>query len=86
MLVCMMQDALLPAELKLVALGDEARVRDTRTAYQAATAGEFITAIEQIVDREVHAFASGIDAKTSTVFETFYFNPRESSTDDEPDR
>ena len=84
MLVCMMQDAFLPAERKLVELGDEARVRDTRTAYQAATADEFIMAVEQIVDRKVHAFASGIDAKTSTVFETFSFHPQDSGPDGEP--
>jgi uncharacterized protein YbcI len=76
MLVCMLRDAFLPAERKLVELGDAARVRDTRTAYQAATANDFITAVEQIVDRKVQAFASGIDAETHTVFEVFSFEPR----------
>lgn len=81
MLVCMLQDALLPAERKLVDLGDDARVRDTRSAYQAATASEFITAVEQIVDRKVQAFASGTDTKTSTVFETFHFEPQQARED-----
>ena len=76
MLVCMLRDAFLPAERKLVELGDAARVRDTRTAYQAATAGDFITAVEQILDRKVQAFASGIDAENSTVFEVFSFESR----------
>lgn len=79
MLVCMLQEALLPAERKLVELGEQGRVRDSRVAYQAATATEFITAVEQIVDRKVHSFASGIDPDSNTVFETFYFEPRAGS-------
>ncbi len=37
-LICVLQDALLPAERKLTELGEEGRVRDSRTALQAATA------------------------------------------------
>src|SRR4051812_10699169 len=59
-LVCVMQDALLPAERSLNALGDAARVRDGRAAFQAATAAQFIDAIEAIVQRRVTAFASAI--------------------------
>jgi uncharacterized protein YbcI len=81
MLVCMLQHVLLPAERKLVAMGDHSRVRDTRTAYQAATAEEFVAAIEQIVDRKVQAFASGIDTKADTVFEIFSFEPRTPAAD-----
>jgi uncharacterized protein YbcI len=75
-LLCVLDDALLPAERKLVALGDAARVRDARTAYQAATADDFVGAIEEIVGRKVRAFASGIDAQSGTVFENFAFEPR----------
>jgi uncharacterized protein YbcI len=70
-LVCVLEDALLPAERKLVELGDEQRVRDSRTAFQAATENEFIAAVEAIVHRKVRAFASGIDAASAVVFETF---------------
>ena len=35
-LVCVLQNALLPAERKLVELGDKGRVRETRIAFQAA--------------------------------------------------
>jgi len=72
-LVCVLEDALLPAELKLVELGQPERVRESRTAFQAATADEFITAVEQIVYRKVRAFASGIDAENNVIFETFQF-------------
>ena len=75
MLVCALEQALLPAERKLVELGHQQRVRESRVAYQAATAQDFIAAVEHIVRREVRAFASGIDPDNDVVFETFYFKP-----------
>jgi uncharacterized protein YbcI len=80
-LVCVLQDVLLPAEIKLVELGDLARVRESRVAFQAATAAEFVAAVEQIVGRRVIAFASGVDPSANVVFETFQFEPRESGGD-----
>ena len=78
-LLCVLERALLPAEQKLVALGDHNRVRDSRTSFQAATADEFVSAVENIVGRKVIAFASGIDADNDVVFENFYFEPDASS-------
>ena len=74
-LVCVLEDALLPAERRMVELGEEGRVRDSRVAFQAATETEFVTAIEKIVGRRVRAFASGVDPKKGIVFENFYFEP-----------
>ena len=68
-LVCVLWDVLLPAELRLVDMGEGARVRDTRTAFQAATERDFVDAIEQIVRRKVIAFASGVDVKNNVVYE-----------------
>src|SRR5947209_1297622 len=78
-LVCVLSDVLLPAERKMVEMGQQDRVRDSRTSFQAATASEFVTAVEQIVQRKVTAFASGIDPDNNTAFETFAFEPRKSS-------
>ncbi len=72
-LVTVLEDVLLPAERKLIALGDQQRVREQRAAFQAVTANDFVVAIERIVSRKVRAFASGIDADNNVVFETFYF-------------
>ena len=72
-LLCVLEDVLLPAEQKLVALGQQATVRETRSAFQVATALEFIATVEQIVYRKVRAFASAVDADANTVFENFYF-------------
>jgi uncharacterized protein YbcI len=72
-LVCILENVLLPAERKLVALGDPGRVRDTRVALQAATAEEFCSTVEEIVGRKITAFASGVDPDGDVVFENFSF-------------
>jgi uncharacterized protein YbcI len=72
-LVCTMEDVLLPAERKMVEMGDDRGVRDSRTAFQVATSSEFVEAIEQIVQRRVRSFASAIDPIANVVFENFYF-------------
>jgi len=82
-LVCVLHDVLLPAEVKMVEMGSQERVRESRVAFQAATASEFIAAVEQIVYRKVRAFASGIDPDSNVVFETFLFEPRDSNGDGE---
>ena len=74
-LVCVMEDALLPADRTMVKMGDQQRVRESRTAFQAATSDQFIGAVEGIVRREVQAFASAIDADRGVVWEIFNFKP-----------
>src|SRR5690242_17140389 len=75
MLVCAMADALLPAERKMTELGLQEQVRHSRVSFQAACQDEFITTIEQIVGRQVMAFASAIDPDNGVVFENFLFVP-----------
>ena len=75
--MCVLEDALLPAENKMVALGNAERVRDSRIAFQAATEEEFKAAVEDTLGRKVHSFASGVDPSTSMVFENFYLHPRD---------
>lgn len=74
-LVCVLDDALLPAERKMLAMGEHQRVRDSRMAFQVATADEFIGAVERIVQRKVHAFASATDVEQDVIFENFTFEP-----------
>jgi uncharacterized protein YbcI len=85
-LVCVLEDVLLPAELKMVALGDQGRVREARISFQAATAADFVKAVEQIVYRKVRAFASGVDPDANVVFETFTFEPRGTGSDSDGHR
>jgi uncharacterized protein YbcI len=78
-LLCVLHEALLPAERTLVALGQQERVAETRLALQAAARPEFIAAVEAITERKVIAFASAIDPGADVVFETFSFEAREPS-------
>jgi len=78
-LLCVLEDALLPAERKMVEMGDQARVRESRIAFQAATQSEFVQAVEEILLRKVTAFGSGLDPDRGTVFECYSFEPRESA-------
>jgi uncharacterized protein YbcI len=80
-LLCVLEDVLLPAELKLVEMGMHERVRDSRTSFQVATAEAFTTAVEEIVERKVRAFASAVDPDANTVFEVFQFERAEGGPD-----
>lgn len=74
-LVSVLENALLPAELKMVRLGEIQRVRETRIAFQAATKDQFIAAVEQIIYRKVRAFSSAVDPEANVVWENFVFEP-----------
>jgi uncharacterized protein YbcI len=81
-LVCVLEDALLPAERALVELGEQHRVRETRTFYQVATAERFTEAVEALISREVRAFASAIDPDQGIAMEVFVLEPRDSKAPD----
>lgn len=75
-LMCVLEDVLLPAERRMIELGNDGMVREARVAYQVATADDFCTAVEQILGRKVRGFASGVDAQANIIFENFCFEPR----------
>jgi uncharacterized protein YbcI len=75
-LVCILEDVMLPAERKLIAMGEQGRVGDARLALQVATTEEFVAAVERIVERKVRAFASATDVERDVVFENFAFEPQ----------
>src|SRR4051812_49554814 len=77
-LLCVLDDALLPAERAMVAMGEEQRVRESRMFFQVATADQFIAAVERITGRTVRAFASATDPEKNTVMENFVFEPEPS--------
>ena len=74
-LVCIMDDALLPAERAMVEMGEQQRVRESRMFFQVATADTFIAAVERITGRTVRAFASATDPDRGVVMENFVFAP-----------
>jgi uncharacterized protein YbcI len=72
-LVCVLEEALLPAEHALVEMGQQERVQESRLFFQTATREKFIGAIEAIVGRKVVAFSSATDPGAATVWEVFNF-------------
>jgi uncharacterized protein YbcI len=74
-LVCVLQDALLPAERAMVEMGEAQRVRESRMWFQVATAQRFVDAVEGIVGRAVYSFASATDPEPGVVMEIFIFEP-----------
>jgi uncharacterized protein YbcI len=74
-LVCTLENALLPAERALIQMGNDQGVRDSRTQLQAATAQLFIDVVEDLLGRRVRAFASALDPGAGVVFEVFAFEP-----------
>lgn len=81
-LVCVLENALLPAERAMVEVGEDRKVRESRTFLQAATADLFTAAVEAILDRKVRAFSSAIDPAAGVVFEVFALYPREGGQSD----
>ena len=81
-LLSILENVLVPAEQKLIEIGQAERVRDTRTSFQAATQAEFIAAVEQIVHRKVRAFASAVDVKADLAYEIFTFERSENGDAD----
>jgi uncharacterized protein YbcI len=78
-MLCVLDDALLPAEQALVALGAGLRVEETRLFFQSATAREFIDTVEQITGRHVRAFSSATDPQAGVVCEIYVFHPEEAA-------
>jgi uncharacterized protein YbcI len=76
-LLCVLDDALLPAERTMVEMGEQQRVRESRTFLQVATADQFIAAVEAITGRTVRAFASATDPDPGVVMEIFAFVPEQ---------
>jgi uncharacterized protein YbcI len=74
-LICVLEDALLPAERSLVEMGEQQRVRESRMFLQVATADQFVNAIETLTGRTVRAFASATDPDKGVVMENFVFEP-----------
>ena len=72
-LICLLEDALLPAEHALVEMGEQQRVRDARLFMQVATADRFTAKIEQLVGRRVYSFVSALDADKAIAYEIFHF-------------
>jgi uncharacterized protein YbcI len=79
--VSTLEDTFTPAERKLAEMGEHQRLRDTRLYFQHATKGDFIGAIERILNRRVHAFNSSVDTENDVSVEVFHLGPAGPSAD-----
>jgi uncharacterized protein YbcI len=74
-IICVLDDALLPAERTMVEMGEQQRVRESRMFLQVATADKFVETVETITGRKVRAFASATDPDQGVVMENFVLEP-----------
>ena len=76
MIVCVLEETLVPAERNLIKMGEHQRLRDLRMFFQYSTVREFCEPVEQITGRKVKAFISGIDTEADGfVTELFALHP-----------
>ena len=71
--VCVLEDTLTAAEKTLQDLGELARLRELRMVFQYALEDQFKAIAEQIFNRRVRAFVSGMDAASGVATEVFLF-------------
>jgi uncharacterized protein YbcI len=74
-LICVLDEVLLPAERTLVEMGQQERVRESRLFMQVATRDRFVAALESIVGRRVASFVSASDPDRDVVYEICEFAP-----------
>ena len=67
-----LEDSFTPAERRMAEMGEDQRLRDTRTFFQHATEENFCAVIERVLKRKVRAFVSGIDTARDVSAEVFY--------------
>ena len=74
-LVVFLEDIYTPVERTLINAGDQAVVRDTRTAFQLAMRNPFSEAIEEITGRKVIQFMSQVAFEPDMAAEIFILAP-----------
>jgi uncharacterized protein YbcI len=75
-LVSVLEGGLLPAELAMIAMGEQQRVRESRLFFQAATRDQFVAQIERLTGRTARAFMSATDPDSDVIVEVCVFDPR----------
>jgi len=79
-LITLLEDTLTPVERRLVAMGEDQRVRDMRTFFQYVSRSEFCEPVERLTGRKVRSFLSAIDPESDGIaMETFVLEAEESA-------
>lgn len=83
-ILCTLENSLTVAERSMADMGEHARLRDTRTFFQAAAGNRFVEAVERVTGRKVRAFVSGIDTVHDVASEVFYLVPEDNGNGGDP--
>jgi uncharacterized protein YbcI len=83
--VTTLESSFTPAERRLVEMGEDQRMRDTRLFFQHATETIFKETVEEILGRKVRAFLSGIDTSEDVSVEVFCLEGRDEPSAVSPD-
>jgi uncharacterized protein YbcI len=73
--VVTLEQTFTPAEHKLRALGEHARLRELRLLFQYAATATFCDPVERLTGRLVRSFISGIDTEADLASEMFVLHP-----------
>jgi uncharacterized protein YbcI len=74
--VCILEDTLTTPELTLQEIGELRQLRELRMVFQYAFGDQFKGAVEEILERRVTSFVSGMDAQTGVASEVFVLEPK----------
>jgi uncharacterized protein YbcI len=83
-LVCILRETFTPAERNLVAMGEQQRLRDARVFFQHASETRFRETVEEILNRKVTGFVSGVDVEADLAAEIFMLAPAGETSGDLP--
>ena len=75
LVVCVLGDVLTPAELTLLAAGEEHAVREVRMRFSRAMRERFREAVEDLLGRRVRSVFSDVDCASNEAIEVFVLEP-----------
>lgn len=76
-LLVTLEQTLVPAERRLVEMGEPNRMTETRLLLMGAAESEFRETIERITGRKVRAMVCGVAAEADISTKVFYLEPQE---------
>ena len=76
-IIVSLENTMVPAERKLVELGEARRMAESRLLMMQGAESEFCEAVEQITGRQIRAMVCGMAAESDISTKVFYLEPQE---------
>lgn len=83
MIVSVLHNVLMPAELALVEMGEANRVREARLFHHVATEGLWMQAVKEALGRTVLSCMSAVDPTKDVLSVVFLLEPRDPGGDEQ---